>query len=122
MHCDNNKRTRDIIRAKLTGFVRARQHAYESVIKKGGTIPEYREKISVIIMLSVQLQASANWDLHAHMNWIIAMRPQILTLLPSENHSDSRHRSFRKHMLDLLSYCELMHDTKSFFHTNPKAA
>lgn len=110
------------IRGRITHFVNARQKAYEISVKKGRTIPGYAEKISAILMLKVHLQASEHWDLQANLRWIHQLRQQILVLLPSEFNEDPRQRKYRQHMLDLLSYCELLLDSKPMFHRNPKAA
>jgi hypothetical protein len=115
-------KTLTIIRAKLDGFVKARQKAYQAVVAKGKMPLDYAEKISAILMLRVQLEASSGWDLTAHLKWISAMRPQIMAILPAANSESPRMLKFRKHMLDLLGYCDDLADSKPLFQQNRKAA
>lgn len=115
-------KTLAILRGKLHGFITARQKAYAAVVAKGKLPIDYAEKISAILMLRVQLEASSGWDLAAHLKWISAMRPQIMAILPAATNESPRMLKFRKHMLDLLSYCDDLADSKPLFQLNRKAA
>lgn len=99
-------RTLDLIRQKISNFITARERAYNAIAKKGAQIPDYALKRRAITLLRVQLNASENWDLQANLRWIHAMRHLITRLLPFEFHDDEKQKAYRKHMIDLLNYCD----------------
>lgn len=106
---------RDIIREKLQAFITRREKAYKFIAEKGSAIPDYDKKIQAINTIRVQLQASRDWDLQAHLKWIHAMRDQIQILLPFEFHDDQKQRQYRERILNLLRYCEDLLDSKPLF-------
>ena len=114
---------RDLIRSKLSRFINNRERAYGVIVKKGFTVPEYDIKMRAIKFLRIQLDASRDWDLQSHLRWISAMRQLITTLLPFEFHDDPKQRAYRKHMVDLLNYCnDLLNTTPHFINPKLKAA
>jgi hypothetical protein len=111
---DNNI-IRDIIRSKIKCFINRRKRAYDSIVNAGYAVPDYAHKNRTIEALRIQLQASESWDLKAHLNWIHAMHDDITALLPYEFHDDPKQILYRKHMVDLLRYCEDLLNSKPLF-------
>jgi hypothetical protein len=89
-----------------------RERAYKAVRSKGHPVPDYSLKMKAINSLRVQLSASAEWDLQSNLRWIHAMRHQIVELLPYEFHDDQKQLLYRKHITDLLNYCEDLLNSK----------
>jgi hypothetical protein len=116
---DINEFTRQLIRGKLTHFLNSRERAYQFIAKKGAVVPGYDVKMKAITSIRIQLSASRTWDLNSHLKWIHSMRDQIMALLPYEFHDDPKQRKYRKHMTDLLKYCEDLLDSKQLS-INPK--
>jgi hypothetical protein len=102
----------DIIRQKLHAFIIRREHAYKSVIEKGGVIPDYQAKVKAISELKTMLDASRDWSLQSNLKWIHAKREQINLLLPFEHHDDQKLKQYRERMLNLLRYCDDLLDTQ----------
>lgn len=113
--------TLTIIRSKLSCFISRRERAYRAVVTGGHPVPDYAAKIRAINMLRNQLQASTAWDLQSNLRWIHAMRHLVTELLPYEFHDDPKQKVYRKHMVDLLNYCEDLLDSKPLFHSKPTA-
>lgn len=104
---------KDIIRSKLKAFVTRREHAYKAIIHSGITVPDYATKARAIEVLKIQIEASKSWTLEAHLRWIHVMHDEITALLPYEFHDDPKQKIYRKHMLDLLNYCEDLLNSKT---------
>jgi hypothetical protein len=98
--------TAALIWSNISQFVKAREKAYHQLISEGVDVPDFNRKKSAITQLKNQLQASEKWGLMAQVRWIQALRPQITTLLPMENHREARLRTYRRRMLHLLRYCD----------------
>jgi hypothetical protein len=111
----NNDIMLGIIRSKLLHFINRREKAYQSIVNKGQTVPDYSSKISAINDLRVQLKASEGWSLESNLNWIHAMNDKLIKILPSEFNDDPKQKRYRKHMLDLVSYCEDLFNSKPMF-------
>lgn len=112
--------TLGVIRDKLASLINRRAKAYEASIRKGHIIPHYAEKIRAIKALRAQLMASDGWELQSNLRWIHAMKGDLLLILPAEFHSDEKQKRYRKHMLDLIGFCEDLLNCKPLFSTiNP---
>lgn len=123
---DSNERKIVIeIRTRLMRFVNCRERAYNVMRKKGFPVPDYAGKIVSIIFIRTHLQASENWSLTAHVRMIAGnMRKHIHVLLPFEFHEQERQRSYRKHILDLLQFCDdrMLKSQISLITNKPQAA
>jgi hypothetical protein len=103
---EHDQLTAALIWSNISQFVKAREKAYLQLISEGKDVPEFARKKSAITQLKNQLEASKQWGLLAQVRWIQALRPQIATLLPMENHRVARLRTYRRRMLHLLRYCD----------------
>lgn len=113
---------RNEIRGRLMRFTNCRERAYEYVRKKGHPVPDYTDKVAAILFIRIHLQASASWDLKAHIRLIAkTLRVHIETLLPFEFHDDKRQLSYRRHIEDLMKYCdrEMPKIETQLFNLNP---
>jgi hypothetical protein len=103
---EHDQLTAGLIWNNVSQFVKAREKAYQALISQGIEVHDFNRKFSAIKTLQHQLEASARWGLLAQVRWINAMRPQIATLLPMENHKQPRLRTYRRKMIHLLNYCD----------------
>lgn len=95
------------IRDRLMRFCNCRERAYQVMRRKGYPVPDYSAKLSAILFIRIHLQASEQWPLAAHVRMISqTLRKHINVLLPHEFHDQDRMRSYRKHILDLLRFCD----------------
>lgn len=114
---------RQELRARLMRFLNRREKAYKEIIKRGFRVPGYSHKAAAINAIRVQLRASETWTLRSHCLWISAMRDQLVSLLPFEFHDDPKQVAYRKHMIDLLCFCDDQVNSKPLFqNSNSKAA
>lgn len=121
MATNEHKITQEL-RDRIMRFINRREKAYESIRKKGYPVPEYDAKKKAIRALRNQLEASSSWSLRSHILWICAMRHLITRLLPYEFHDDCKQVQYRKHIIDLLNYCEFQLHLKPLFNSKLKAA
>lgn len=113
--------TLSIIRTKLTHYVNRRARAYEFALSKGYAVEEYALKVRAITSLRIQLQASVTWSLHSNLQWIHVMHAELIKILPSE-FSDHKQKKYRKHILDLITFCEdLLTNNSSIQKLTPNA-
>lgn len=111
------------LRTRLMRFLNRRERAYKEILKKGFKIPDYAEKTEAIQAIRVQLAASTDWTLRSHYLWICAMQEKICKLLPFEFHDDHKQITYRKHILELLAFCDDQVNSKPLFqNSNNKAA
>lgn len=95
------------IRSRVMRFCNCRERAYQVMRKKGFAVPDYSAKLAAILFIRIHLQASDQWPLAAHVRLIgETLRKHITVLLPHEFHEQDRMRSYRKHILDLLRFCD----------------
>lgn len=95
------------IRTRLMRFCNCRERAYNVMRKKGYAVPDYSAKIAAILFIRIHLEASEQWPLAAHVRMIAeTLRKHIAVLLPHEFHEQDRQRSYRKHILDVLRFCD----------------
>ncbi len=94
------------LRETLMRFINRRERAYKETLKLKRPVPEYAQKVQAITRLRTQLSASRDWTLMQNIKWIVAMRSDITLLLPFEFHKDEKQRTYRKHITELLNYCE----------------
>lgn len=103
----NERKLLTEIRTRLMRFTNCRERAYDVMRKKGYPVPDYSAKIASILFIRIHLQASESWDLTAHVRMVAeTLRRHITVLLPSEFHEQDRQRSYRKHIIDLLRFCD----------------
>lgn len=113
------------IRTRLMRFCNGRERAYNVMRKKGFPVPDYSAKLAAILFIRIHLQASERWPLAAHVRMVAeTLRKHITVLLPHEFHEQDRMGSYRKHILDLLRFCDdrMARKQRSLFNHNPKAA
>lgn len=120
----NEAKIRGEIRTRLMRFTNCRERAYNVMKKRGHAVPDYSAKIASIIFIRIHLQASESWDLKAHVRMVAeTLRKHIITLLPFEFHEEDRQRSYRKHIIDLLQFCDdRIQKNQITLFTNNKAA
>lgn len=105
----NPSSIRSELRNRLTRFINRREHAYKEAIAKGNEVPHYAERMTAISLLRIQLEASATWDLKAHINWIYSMRANIMLLLPSRFHKSQAQIKYRERITALITWCDDQH-------------
>jgi len=113
---------RNELRTRLMRFLNRRERAYKIIQKKGFAVPDYSSKVKAIKAIRIQLMASDGWTMKSHCLWICAMSKQIKSLLPFEFHDDPAQQTYRKHMLQLLAFCDDVVNSKPLFKQNFKAA
>lgn len=122
---NSERKTLSEMRTRLMRFTQSRERAYNAIRKKGYAVPDYSAKIAAILFIRIHLQASEAWSFAAHVRMIAeTLRKHITVLLPYEFHEQGRMRSYRKHILDLLAFCdERMPKTQfTLFTRKPQAA
>jgi len=97
---------RNELRDRLMRFINRRERAYKEIRKKNLPVADYKKKLDAMERLRVQLVASTGWSLRSHIMWICAMRADIVTLLPYEFHDDPKQVTYRKHISDMISWCD----------------
>src|SRR5687767_5974423 len=103
----NERKVTGEIRTRLMRFANCRERAYNVMRKKGYGVPDYSAKIASIIFIRVHLQASEQWNLTGHVRMVSeTLRKHIHVILPFEFHEQDRQRSYRKHIVDLISFCD----------------
>lgn len=112
------------LRSRLMRFCNCRERAYEVMRRKGYPVPDYSAKLAAILFIRIHLQASTHWPLAPHLRMVaVTLRKHITVLLPFEFHDEDRQRSYRKHILDLLTYCdEQMQRKQISLFNKPQAA
>lgn len=106
---ERSKLTRPLVmqmRDRLMRFINRREKAYNAITKQGRTIPNLALKKQAIAALRIQLEASQQWGLKAHILWICQMRGPIVALLPYEFHDDPSQIKLRKSIIELLNFCD----------------
>lgn len=122
---NNERKILNEMRSRLMRFTNCRERAYNAIRKKGYAVPDYSAKIAAILFIRIHLQASESWSLAGHVRMIgDTLRKHITVLLPYEFHEQDRMRSYRKHIIDLLAFCdERMPKTQfTLFTRKPQAA
>lgn len=121
----NDRKVLREIRDRLMRFCNCRERAYEVMRKKGYPVPDYSAKIASILFIRIHLQHSENWPLKPHFRLVSeTLRKHINTILPFEFHEQDRQRSYRKHIIDLLRFCDdrMPKSQISLFTNKPQAA
>jgi hypothetical protein len=121
----NERKILSELRTRLMRFCNCRERAYNMMRKKGYAVPDYSAKIASILFIRIHLQASESWPLAPHIRMISeTLRKHIHTILPFEFHEQDRQRSYRKHILDVLRFCDDRMEKKQIrlFTNKPKAA
>lgn len=102
------------IRDRLMRFCNCRERAYSVMVKKGYPVPDYSTKLAAILFIRTHLQASEKWSLAGHVRLVgETLREHISLLLPHEFHEQNRLRNYRRHILDLLRFCDDCLDKKA---------
>ena len=112
------------LRTRLMRFCNCRERAYQVMRRKGYPVPGYSAKIAAILFIRIHLQASERWPLAPHVRMVaVTLRRHITELLPFEFHEEDRQRSYRKHIIDLLRFCdERMEKKQISLFNKPQAA
>jgi hypothetical protein len=103
------------IRKRLMTLCNQRERAYREAQKQYLPVPRLKEKFMAIESLRIQLQASVNWDLHAHINIVNGFADRIELLMPD---IDSRYVGMRKSIAGMVHWCY----TQAYSQTLNKAA
>ncbi len=91
------------IRRRLMCLCNSRERAYREARSHGILVPKYRLKTEAIERIRIQLRASTNWTLEAHIKMVHGMSEFIETILPE---ADSRFVKFRHSIVDMVRWCE----------------
>lgn len=101
----HNPRLTKEIRERLMRFVNRRERAFREIRRRQPSA-NFRHQLEAIEAIRIQLQASAQWSLASHVRMVVALRYKILLLLPSKDHHIKGELTYRKHMIELVNFCE----------------
>ncbi len=91
------------IRRRLMALCNQRERAYCEARSHGIMVSKYRLKKEAIERIRIQLRASDQWTLDAHIKMVHGMSDLIEAILPE---ADSRFVKFRHSIVDMVRWCD----------------